>query len=267
MAVLGTASLFALSGTAYGAVATYPGEGLPDFIDHGEESSRTTVVPPGRPPAIDIDVVTLNISAPSNSAEQGMSLRNPSGVERLLINLGCTSYPGVTFALDQQAPGNPFGGGGTCPPASGATYKPSDSPTGSTPLTDLLGPSSGTWTMTYDDAGAVSNPGGFDAILGSWALRITHEPLALVEAIKKQKLRPKLKFKATCNGNCSLTVAGNVKTKTVNLLAGIQTLIKVKLKDTALDRLEDSGSAKLKLTTSNDLAESVKEKAKIKIKR
>jgi hypothetical protein len=260
---LATAALFALGGSALGATVTYTSTDVPQNVSENDTDTSTLALPQGLPPATDIDIVGIGLAAASNSADQSLALTNPAGLNRFVVLLGCSSYPGGTnFNLDQQAPGNPFGGAGTCPAGTtGQTYKPSTSAGSATPLTDLLGPTGGTWTMTYDDAGALGSGG----TLSSWGLRVTYQPLTLAASGKKQRVKKRVRIKATCNTDCSLAFGGDAKGAPIPLGPNATQKLSVKVKGKALARVEDGGKLKVKLTATNTLGESVKQTVKVKV--
>lgn len=223
---------------------TYAGTGVPVTIAEGQTATSTTAVPEGLPPVVDIDVVSLGLTAAPDASDQTVSLTAPGGTQRLIVNSGCAGYPGgSSFTLDQQAQTNPFGGPGTCPPGTG-TYRPSNSPASSTPLTDLLGPGAGSWTLAYADAGAAGSGG----TLGSWALRITHAPIKLTAKRKQPQRTGKLvRITARCNGECTLRVGGDAKKRALGIESGVTRQLALPVRASALRRTRDGGRLRIRL--------------------
>lgn len=251
-AVAGAVSLLS-AGSAAAAVFLYAGTDVPKTIGEGESASSTVTVPPGFGAVTDVDVAHLGLTAFADASDQTVSLRNPAGLERLIVNNGCTSYPGgSSFTLDQQAQTNPFGGAGTCPPGTG-TYRPSNSGASSTPLTDLLGQGTGTWTLTYADAGV----GGSGGTLGSWGLRVTHAPIKLSAKAKKRQrvLSKRVKITVRCNADCTLRIAGDAKPLALSLSQGRDTPLSVRVKAGALRRSRHGEKLRLELDATGRFGE------------
>jgi hypothetical protein len=240
------------TGAASGAVFIYAAGGLPQTIGEGGTTTTTVTVPPGFGPAVDVDVFRLGLTAAADASDQTVGLANPAGLQRLVVNSGCTAYPGGTsFDLDQQAQTSPFGGTGTCPAGTG-TYRPSNSPASSTPLTDLLGPSAGSWALTYSDAGAA----GAGGTLGSWGLRMTHAPIKLTaKRRKRQAVGKGARIKVRCNLDCTLSIGGDAKRLVVQLQEGIARKLDLAIKAVDLRRTRDGGEVRIALKATGRLRE------------
>ena len=240
------------AGAARGAAFTYAGEGVPQTIGEGQTATSTATVPPGFGAAVDVDVVSLGLTAVADATDQTVILSNPAGLQRLIVNSGCVAYPGgSSFTLDQQAQTSPFGGAGTCPPGTG-TYRPSNSPASTMPLTDLLGPSAGTWTLTYSDGG----DGGSGGTLGSWGLRISHAPIKLTAKRKKrQVINKRARITALCNAECTLRVGGDAKRLAIPLQGGVSRSLSLPIKAGALARTREGGKLRIELTATGRFGE------------
>ena len=264
-ALLAALSFSALAGgTAHAAIATYPGSGL--AILNNQTLTSTTTVPAGRPPVLDVDVAFTTMTVNGSGGDQTFRLRNPAGTERTVIGAeNCSDHAGVSFVLDQEAP--PTFGGLNCPLQSGLRYHPV--PAAAAPLRGLLAGASspGAWTLTWDDDGSVNPGGGINGALAGWGLQLTHAPLDCTEAASKQKLRKRLRFTVSCNGDATLTPSGDVKASPIPISAGQGFSASAKLKPKALDRLEERGKAKIGGVLSNDLGDSDSLSLRIKLKR
>jgi hypothetical protein len=257
---------FGCVGTADAATVTYTSSDPPQSVAEGGQAASSVTVPQGRTDAADIDVVGIQLLAASNSADQQLTLINPYGFQRLIVNLGCTSYPaGTNFNLDQDAAGNPFGGAGTCPPGTG-TYKPSTSPQSGTPLADIgISPSSGRWGLNYHD----TNVSGSGGTLNGWGLRITHEPLGCILRSEndEQQLKKPLLISAVCNAYYSLITGGDAKRVTLTVSDSHAHLVSAPLTKKARKRLRKKGKAKVALTVDDGYGDVISQTLKVKLKR
>jgi hypothetical protein len=258
-------AMLALAATANATPVTYTNSDVPKSIAEGGTANSVVTVPAGRPPITDVDVVNIQLLAASNAADQQLSLTPPAPPSHQIVNLGCASYtPGTNLTHDQQAPGNPFGGAGTCPPGTG-TYKPSTSVFSSTPLADAVNnAASGTWTLQYHD----SNVSGTGGTLNGWGLRLTYEPLTITAKADAQKLKKTLLIRDVfCNANCSLTTGGDAKPATFAGLQNKPQSLRVSLTKKARKRLAEKGNARIALTADSGYGDVVTETVKVKIKR
>jgi hypothetical protein len=218
-------ALLVLAAPAKAGVVTYTSTDVPKAFDDGQTIGSDLTVPPDRTPAIDVDVTPLNAFTPPGSADRVIFLQGPNGQTSTLVPPGCNTFS-VNINFDDQAPGNPFS---DCNPTAGSTRKPAS------PLSPLLGPAAGTWSMTAADPGNLlqAGPGSIEA----WSLRITHAPPTLEIAAAKQKLRKKLTFTATSNADGTLVSSGGVTATTTQLIANQPTPIAAGLRKALLKRL------------------------------
>lgn len=250
-----------VSGQALAATGTYTSTDVPKTVAEGETKSSTLTVPGEHPKITDIDVIGVSLTAGAGAGDQTLSLANPGGATGTLLTAGCNIYPaGTNINFDDQAGGVPFAfDPGHCSSlTSGSTFLPSSA----SPLTALLtGAAGGTWSLAYSDGGITGTGGS----LSAWGLRLTFSPLSVTATAKKQGLAPKLRIRATCNGDCQLTTGGDGKKRTFTLHKDAASALKVPLKSKALQRLENGGKAKIQLTAGDDLGDSATSTVKVKV--
>lgn len=251
----------ALPGAAPGATVTYRNDTTTfaqvNFPPLPREVSVITV-PAGRPPVAKVELPGVKVSAPNpGGSDVDMELIGPAGTspplnlyDGSLCNTFSEGFP-INFT-DSGAPmalANCDGDRKPLDPRTLALYNG--------------GPSSGTWTMSvYDTVNGAPNWS-----FHGWGLTITHAPLVLNASASKQKIRKKrIALKATCTGNCSVATAGDAKASTAALSQDQAATLKPKLARKALKRLSDGGKAKVKLTATNDIGDSVTRTLAIKIK-
>jgi hypothetical protein len=252
-----------LAATAQAGVVTYTSTDVPKAFDDGQTVTSSLTVPPGRPPATDVEVAPLQAFTPIGSGDRAIFLRGPNNLTSLLIPSGCNSF-NVNATFDDSA-ANPWDTNGSCSAPAGTVLKPT------TPLSALLSPSEGTWTMTASDPGNLLQAG--PGSISGWSLRVTHAEATApggleldVSAAKQRLKKGKVKLTVSCNVNCTITSGKDAKARSLSLSAGQSERVKLPLRRKARKRLDDGGKAKLALTATDETGGTDTDKLKVKIR-
>jgi cell division septation protein DedD len=221
--------VLSLAASAPAATVTYTSGDVPKTVDDGQSVTSSVTVPSGRTAAIDVDVVGLNVLSPTGSGDRNLLLRAPNGGTAGIVPGSCDTIADTGMIVDDEAP-SAF----SCQPPALSSMRP-----GGTPLSSLDGPSAGTWTMTFGDAGGP--PAADPGTLSTWSVRVTHAPFLFTVLAKGQELRPKIKVRATCNAKCSIKSSGDVKARKVKLAQNVSSKLRLPLKPEAFSRLAAGG--------------------------
>jgi hypothetical protein len=218
-------------------------------------------VPAGLPPVQKAEVQMAPSFPSGGGADLSYKLRDPSGAEMFVMLSPCpfsSNASNFTISDDAQYPvgqvtfcNNLQSGGSGLP----------DDPDGKKLAIFQGKPSGGDWVLNVRDIGLNATQG----TLRSWAVKLTHAPLAIVGNAKRQRVKRNAKVKLTCNADCSVRAAGDAKARTFQLDQDETTRVAVPVKGKALDRVADGGKLKLKLTVTDATGETVTKRIKVKV--
>jgi hypothetical protein len=218
-------------------------------------------VPAGLPPVQKAEVQMAPSFPTGGGADLSYKLRDPSGTEMFVMLSPCPfSSNASNFTISDDAT-YPVGQVTFCNNLqSGGSGLPDD-PDGKKLAIFQGKPSGGDWVLNVRDIGLNTTQG----TLRSWAVKLTHEPLAIVGKAKRQRVKRKAKVMLTCNADCSVTAGGDAKGRTYQLDQDEATRVGFPIKGKALNRVADGGKLKLKLTVTDATGETVVKKVKVKV--
>jgi hypothetical protein len=269
----GTAALLLSAAPAGAGTATYMSTDVPKSIDDGIKAVSTVTIPPGLPPATDLDVVGAQVSGSAGSNTDkflllGSAQNGPDFQMDLLSS--CPSL-NLTASFDDEA-GSLFTTPGDCT-ATGITRKPKGGGVLKTLLfydggSDKLY-ADGTWPLTFWDMGAPTATAG-PATLSAWGLRVTYEPMTFTAEAEKQPLSKTVEVTVKCSAACDIHPSGDARPGSVHAGQGSDKL-KLPLTRKARKRLRKRlrkrgrGKANLSLEATNDVGDAISRSLKVKL--